>query len=275
MIPPDLDLAIPRLRPHRRLTPKVNQLPAEITLVLRHIRVQGRRQPRVVPRRRLCIVVHKIDSRRRRQPHLPPRRERPELRNRLRLQRRVLPVRAHHAYDRLPPRIHPRRRARVVVDVVRPPLGRIPLFPPRGQRTGPRGRRAAHTGHDGRRCPVGRCRGRSCGGRNGRWVAIDGVAGFEEIVGEDATGVLVTRGVCLALLCGVIVGLVGGGPVPGGAARVVIDVVRPPEGIDASFPPRRERTILIDVGVKICATHLIACGCCAGGSRASDRSGCG
>ena len=37
VISPDLDLAVARLSAHGRLTPEVDELPAEVTLVLRHV----------------------------------------------------------------------------------------------------------------------------------------------------------------------------------------------------------------------------------------------
>ena len=86
MVTPDLDLAVARLVAHRRLRPEVDELPTEVTLVLRHVGIERGRQTRIVPSGSLRVVIHEVHPSRGRKTHLPSRGKRPELRDRLGLQ---------------------------------------------------------------------------------------------------------------------------------------------------------------------------------------------
>ncbi len=55
---------------HRRLASGVDNIPV-VALVLRRVRIDCRRQPRVVPRGRARVVVPKVDAPRRRHAHFP------------------------------------------------------------------------------------------------------------------------------------------------------------------------------------------------------------
>ena len=72
MIAPDLDLAVARLSAHRRLGAEVDELATEVTFVLRDIRIKRRGQARIIPGRRLRVMVHEVDTRGRSKTHLPP-----------------------------------------------------------------------------------------------------------------------------------------------------------------------------------------------------------
>src|SRR6266702_6134409 len=74
VVTPNFDLAIAWLRTHRRLRTEVDQLAAEIALVLRHVCIERRRQPRVVPCCRLGVVINKVHTSCCSEPHLPSRR---------------------------------------------------------------------------------------------------------------------------------------------------------------------------------------------------------
>lgn len=71
VVTPDLDLTVAGLVAHCGLAAEVDELPAEVTLVLRHVGIQRRRQARVVPRRRLRVVVHEVHASSGRETHLP------------------------------------------------------------------------------------------------------------------------------------------------------------------------------------------------------------
>ena len=116
--------------PHRRLAPEIHHLAPIVALVLRRVRVHRRREARVVPRRRARRVVHEVHPPRRRHAHLPAGRQRAHLRRAPLHPRR----RRERALDARPPRVVPRRRARVVVHEVWPPVRRAPLLPPERQR---------------------------------------------------------------------------------------------------------------------------------------------
>lgn len=75
----DLNVALAGNNPQCRLGPEVDQLPPEITLVLRHVLIQRRRQPGVVPRGGLGVVINEVDTRGVGQPHFPAARQWPQL----------------------------------------------------------------------------------------------------------------------------------------------------------------------------------------------------
>lgn len=85
MISSNFDLAIARLGTHGRLTTEVDELPAEVTLVLRNVGIQGRGQARIVPSCCFGVVIHKVDACGRGKAHFPPRGQGPKLGHRLRL----------------------------------------------------------------------------------------------------------------------------------------------------------------------------------------------
>ena len=62
VITPDLDLAVPWLRAHRRLTAEVDEFPPEVALVLRNVRIKGRGQTGVVPGGCLRVVIDEVDA---------------------------------------------------------------------------------------------------------------------------------------------------------------------------------------------------------------------
>jgi hypothetical protein len=59
---PDLDMALPTDNAEGGLRAEVDELATEITLVLRHVLVQGRGQARIVPGGSLRVMVDKVDS---------------------------------------------------------------------------------------------------------------------------------------------------------------------------------------------------------------------
>ncbi len=140
---PDLDVALAREDAHGGLRPEVDQLPPEVTLVLRHVLVQGGRQARVVPGRRLGVVVDKVDTSRVGEAHLPAAGERAQLGDGLLLDGAVGTVLAAvHADVLLAPGIDPGGGSGVVIDEVGAALGSPPLFPAGRKLAGARGRRA-------------------------------------------------------------------------------------------------------------------------------------
>ena len=136
VIPPHFNLAIPRLRPHCRLAPKVDQFAPKVTLILRHIRIQGRRKTGVIPGGRLCIVINEIDAGRRSETHFPAGGKWPKLRDCLGLQSGVLSVGTHNADNGLSPWVNPCSRPGIVINIVSPPFGGVTLFPSCGKRPG-------------------------------------------------------------------------------------------------------------------------------------------
>ena len=58
----NLDLTVARLSTHGGLTSEVDKLPAEVALVLRHISIERRWQTRIVPCRRLRVVIDKVHT---------------------------------------------------------------------------------------------------------------------------------------------------------------------------------------------------------------------
>jgi hypothetical protein len=204
-------------------------------------------------------MVDKIHSRRGSQSHLPSRRQRSKLRDGLRLQCSALPARSHHAYHRLTSRVDPRRCASVVVDIVWPSFRGISLLPPSRQTPRSSGRSIASCSDSGG--PASASGGGSTvRGRGGLPVyAVGvGVVGFKKVVSEDTTSVLIPRSIRFALLCGVVYTSVRRRPVPSGTAGVVVDIVRPAKRVDATFPARREGTVLVDIGVEV--AHLCSIG---------------
>jgi hypothetical protein len=90
----------------------------------------------------------------------------------------------------------------------------------------------------------------SGGGSSRRSVRV-GVIGFKEIVSEKTACVLIAGGIGLPLLHGVVDRCTGGWSVPGCAPSIVVYIVGPAKGIDAAFPARRERAVLISMGIKV------------------------
>ena len=131
MVPAHLDGALARHDPQRRLGPEVDQLSPEVTLVLGHILVQRRRQPRVIPGGGFRVVVDKVHSGRVSQTHFPSTRQGAELGNGLLLDALGSRRSSIHPDVLLSARIHPGSGAGVVVDKVNPAFRSMSLLPSR------------------------------------------------------------------------------------------------------------------------------------------------
>ena len=156
-----------------------------------------------------------------------------------------------------------------MVDVVRATLEGVTLLPACGQRA------ETTTG---------------CGGGVGSsalFLASDGtsagdtaVVGFEHVVGEDATVMLVAGRVGLTILGMGVDGLVGGRPMPGGGASVVVDVIGAAQRIDTALPAVGKRAVLVLVGVEVAGLSVVVgrrlrgrTGVCSSGSLCGSRGG--
>ena len=145
-----LDMALARGDPQGWLRPEIDELAPEVALVLRNPLVQRRRQPRIIPRGGLRIVIDKVNPGRVGQAHFPPAGERTELRHGLLLDGRVVAtvgVLSVPSDVLLSTRIDPRRRSGIVVDKVRSAFRSKTLFPP--GRQFPRSRCSSRRGHHG------------------------------------------------------------------------------------------------------------------------------
>lgn len=125
----DLDVALAGDRAEGGLGAEVDELPSEVPLVLGHVHLEGRGQTRIVPGRRLGVVVDKVHPRRRGQPHLPARGQRAQLGDSLGLSREVVAVGADDTDELLPSGVDPGRGPSVVVDKVRSPFWGEALLP--------------------------------------------------------------------------------------------------------------------------------------------------
>lgn len=128
----DFDVALSRKDAHGRLGPEVNELASEVALVLGHILVERRWQAGIIPRRRLGVVVDKVNTCSVSKAHFPTAGERTQLGDWLLLNSAVsIVLPAVHPDVLLSPWIDPGRGPGVVVDKVRPSFGGKSLLPAR------------------------------------------------------------------------------------------------------------------------------------------------
>lgn len=133
----DLDMALSRNDAQGRLRAEIDQLSAEITLVLRNILIERTGQPRIVPSGGLGVVIDKIDTSCVCKTHFPSRRKWPKLGYRLLLNSAVVCIlSAVHADVLLAAGVYPGGCARVVIHKVRSPFRSVSLFPARRQFSG-------------------------------------------------------------------------------------------------------------------------------------------
>lgn len=256
-------MTLSRVRPQRGLRSEVDQLSSEITLVLRRILVERRGQSRIVPCRRLGVVIDEIDSRGRGETHFPSARERTELCDGLRLDREVSRSTggADHSEQLLTTRVDPRGGTGIVIDEIRSSFRRESLFPSCWKGSGTSRRR--HRSTSGQESIV-RWRTTSC--RRRRTVRSTST-GIKHIVRQ--TSLVVSRtGITGArrLLCRVRT-LIVTRSVPRRGPCVVVDIVLTPEVIDSTFPSGGERAQLVRVRVKVGVSGGGGCTVCAGAGR--------
>ena len=125
----NLDMTLASVGSERRLASEVDELSAEVTLVLRHVLIERTWQAGIVPRCRLGVVVDKVNASGGCQTHLPTAGQRSELADSLRLNSEVSTLRRDNTEELLTTRVDPGGGARVVVDEVGPSLGGESLFP--------------------------------------------------------------------------------------------------------------------------------------------------
>ena len=131
MRPTNLDVALAGENAHRRLRAEIDEFPPEVAFVLRHILVQRRRQPRIVPCCRLRVVVNEVYAGCVSKAHLPATGQRAELRHGLLLDGTVASVVAVHPDVLLSPWVDPCCRSSVVINEIRTTFRSMPHFPTR------------------------------------------------------------------------------------------------------------------------------------------------
>ena len=129
MVPADLDLAVARLVAHRGLAAEVDKLPPKVTLVLWHILVERRGQARIIPGRRLRIVINEIHAGCIGKTHFPSTRQWSQLGDRLLLDAVVIGVLSVHSDILLPTWVYPSCGSSIVVDEVSASSRCVSLFP--------------------------------------------------------------------------------------------------------------------------------------------------
>ena len=230
---------------------EVDELAPEVTLVLRHILVERRGQSRVVPGRRLCVVVDKVDAGRVGETHFPPAGQGTELRHGLLLDRRVGRILAVHAYILLPSGVDPCRRARVVVDKVRAPFRCVALLPS-GWKLARAGRRGTGGHHGDGAGGILAIRWRTRGGRKSGRVCAGAVVGQHSVLMADTLSRRLA--ICGCASCS-RAGAVRR-PDPCCLARVVIDVVCSAKVVFSPLPSTGQSPL------RVLKRREAVCSCC-------------
>lgn len=232
---------------HGWLGPEVDEFAPEVTLVLRYILIQRRRQSWVVPSRRFCVVVDEINPSSVCKPHFPSAREGPQLGHGLLLDGPTgVVLAAVHPNVLLPPRVNPCRGPGIVVNKVGPSLGRKPLLPPRGE-FACAGARGPGVHHRLRIRTLRRLLGLDC--RGTRTCSI---------LGQRTVLMPLSLNLCRLLLSRRVDSPAGAGSVPTRCSRVMVNVVSTSEVIFSALPAGRQTTLCILERAQSAVSTLLA-----------------
>lgn len=239
-------MTLPGVTPQRRLGPKVDELPSEVSFVLRYILVERRRQSRVVPCSRFGIVVNKVYSRGGCQPHLPTTRQGTELADGLRLDRQVaLLAGGDETQELLTTRVNPCRRTGVVIDEVRTTFGSESLFPTRRQRT---------LSGSGSVASVYGVRLGTSSGRGGSATTVrTALLHVQHFIRQCPLVVPRSGFTSGCRLSGAVRQLIIARAVPCRGTGVVIDIVLTAKMVNTTFPTNRQWSVLVRMRIEFMA----------------------